>query len=45
MLKQAHDIIGKCGILIHNDREFHYRLDYWINLMKEYNYKSFVSKK
>lgn len=45
MFKQAHDIIGKCGVLIHSDRWFHYRLDSWINLMKEYDYKRSMSKK
>lgn len=43
MLKQAHGIIGKCGILIYSDRGFHYRLDSWINLMKEYDYKRSMS--
>ena len=34
MLKEAHEIIGDCGILIHSDRSFHYRIDSWIKLME-----------
>ena len=33
MLKNAHLIVGKSNLLIHNDRSFHYRHDPWIFLM------------
>ena len=36
MLKEAHEIIGECEILIHSDRGFHYRIDFWIKLMEQY---------
>lgn len=45
MLKNAHEIIGDCGILIHSDRGFHYRIDSWIKLMEQYGYKRSMSKK
>ena len=45
MLKEAHEIIGDCGILIHSDRGFHYRIDSWIKLMEQYGYKRSMSRK
>ena len=45
MLKEAHEIIGDCGILINSDRGFHYRIDSWIKLMEQYGYKRSMSKK
>ena len=44
MLKNAHEIIGDCGILIHSDRGFRYRIDSWIKLMEQYGYKRSMSK-
>ena len=45
MLKNAHKIIGNCGLLIHSDRGFHYRIDSWIKLMEQYGYKRSMSKR
>ena len=45
MLKDAHEIIDDCGILIHSNRGFHYRIDSWIKLMKQYGYKRSMSRK
>ena len=45
MLKEAYEIIGDCGILIHSDRVFHYRIDSWIKLMEQYGYKRSMSRK
>ena len=45
MLKEAHEIIGDCGILIHSDRGFRYRIDSWIKLMEQYGYYKCQVKK
>ena len=45
MLKEAHEIIGDCGIPIHSERGFHYRIDSWIKLMEQYGYKRSMSGK
>lgn len=45
MLKDAHLNVGDRNLLIHSDRGFHYRLESWISLMKEYGYKRSMSRK
>lgn len=45
MLMDADQIIGKRQMIVHSDRGFHYRLDSWINRMRDYGYIRSMSKK